>query len=288
MVKVDLINKKIVIYPKHSKEGTYYDGKLLSVLNRMKERQRKFFDNVIIIVGDVGTGKTTLGFPILNYMLNGKMSINNIGIGAEDCMKKISELPDGGGIIIDDASTIFMGSDHATKFQKQAIKVLHLCRSKNLTIILTTPDLFKLNNYVVTQRSRCIIKVYTTSNLERGRFAFWGYKKINSLYTQGKKFHNSFPPRVRPDFLGRFTNFKPDFLKEYEALKRKAIEAMFEDKPKEYTLKELKPIYIKLLQNIPNMTKPIQYRQFAELTGLSKNTISNYRKEIGPIKGIND
>ena len=149
MVKVKFVNEEPVILPKGSKEGYYHDGRMLQVLLRMKERQKKNFDNVILLVGDVGTGKTTLGFSMLNFMLNEKMSIVNVGVGADDCMQKISQLPNGSGIILDDASQIFYGSDHASKHQKKAIKVLHLCRSKNLTIILTTPDLFKLNSYLL-------------------------------------------------------------------------------------------------------------------------------------------
>lgn len=280
MVKVKFVNKELVILPKGTREGDYHDGKLLQVLFRMQERQEKNFDNVILLVGDVGTGKTTLGFSMLNFMLNGNISIVNVGVGAEDCMKKISELPDKSGIILDDASSIFYGSDHASKHQKKAIKVLHLCRSKNLTIILTTPDLFKLNNYLVTQRVRCVIKVYTTANLERGRFAFWGYKKVKSLYFLGKKYNNTYPRKIRADFLGRFTDFKPSFNKKYEELKRKAMESLFEEKPKEFLFKELKPIYINMLKRLEKMEKPIQYKQFGQLTGLSNTSITTYRQEI--------
>jgi len=280
MVKVDFVNDKAIILPKGSREGNYHDGKMLQVLFRMKERQEKNFDNVILLVGDVGTGKTTLGFSMLNFMLNGNMSIANVGVGIEDCMKKLSKLPDRSGIILDDASQIFYGSDHATKHQKKAIQVLHLCRSKNLTIILTTPDLFKLNNYLVSQRVRCIIKVYTTSNLERGRYAFWGIKKVKSLYGLGKKYNNTYPRKIKVDFLGRFTDFIPTFNKQYEELKRKAIEELFEDKPKELLVKDLKPVYLNMLKRLEKMEKPIKYKQFADLTGISKATITNYRKEI--------
>jgi len=280
MVKVKFVNEEPVILPKYSKEGNYHDGKMLQVLLRMKERQRKNFDNVILLVGDVGTGKTTLGFCMLNFMLNEKISMANIGIGAEDSMKKISALPNGSGIILDDASSIFYGSDHASRHQKKAIKVLHLCRSKNLTIILTTPDLFKLNSYLVTQRVRAVIKVYTTSNLERGRYAFWGHKKVKLLYFLGKKYNNTYPAKIKTDFLGRFTDFVPSFNKQYEQLKRKAMEELFQEKPKDLLLKELKPTYIDMLKRLEKMEKPIKYKQFAELTGLSKATITNYRKEI--------
>ncbi len=280
MVKLHFVNEKLIILPKYSKEGIYFDGKLLQVLNRMKERQEKNFDNVILLVGDVGSGKSTLTFLMLYFMLSGKLSMENIGIGAEDSIQKISKLPNKGGIDLDDASSIFYGSDHASKKQKQAIKVLHLCRSKNLTILLTTPDLFKLNSYLVAQRVRAVIKVYVTDNLDRGRFAFYGHKKVKALYFLGKKYNNTFPSKIKPDFLGRFPDFKLPFNNQYEDLKRKAIEELFEDKPKEFLVKDLKPIHINMLKRLQKMEKPIKYKQFGELTGLSNSSITNYRQEI--------
>ncbi len=280
MVKIKFVNGEVKRLENYSKEGQYYDGKSLTVLERMGVRKKKKFDNTGIFVGDVGVGKTTMAFAWLDYMLKGKMAIENIGVGAEDSIKKISKVKDGTGIIVDDASTIFMGSDHAAKFQKQGIKILHLCRSKKLTILLTTPDLFKLNSYLVTQRVRFVVKVYTNDNLDRGFFAFWGHKKIRHLYEQGKKFNNNFPPRVRPDFIGKFTDFIPVFNDEYEKLKRKAMDELFKEDTSDYTLKELKPIYMKLLERIPNMEKPIQYKQFSDLVGISKSSVTKYRQEI--------
>ena len=82
MVKVKFVNEEPVILPKGSKEGYYHDGKMLQVLLRMKERQKKDFDNVILLVGDVGTGKTTLGFAMLNFMLNEKITIELKQVGS--------------------------------------------------------------------------------------------------------------------------------------------------------------------------------------------------------------
>lgn len=280
MVKIKFVNGDPVELPKYSKEGTYYDRKMIEIFDRFKFRQSKNFDNVIILVGDVGVGKTTKAFAGLNYMLGGRMTILNVGVGIEDTLRKIALLPDYSGIVIDDASTIFYGGDHASKHQKQSIKILHLCRSKKLTIFLTTPDLFKMNSYLITQRCRAVVKVYTDKNLNRGYFCFWGYKKIRALYTLGKKYNNNFPMEIKPDFLGRYGNFVPLFNDEYEKLKRKALEEIMGDKEKEYTMKDLKPIHMKMLDNLPKMDKPIQFKQFAQLCNISATSVQRYRQEL--------
>lgn len=282
MVKIKFTNSGPQRLEKYSKEGHYYDERSLDVLERMKLRQTKNFDNVGIFVGDVGVGKTTMALSWLNYMLNGKINIDNVGVGAEDSLEKIPKQKDCGGSIIDDASTLFMGSDHNSKFQKKGIKILHLCRSKRQSVFLTTPDIFKINSYVVTQRARFVIRCYTDKKLNRGFFAFWGYKKLPALYRNGKKNNNSFAAFPKPDFIGRFTNYIPPFNDEYEKLKRKAMLDLTNDKEREYSIKDLKPIYLNLLKKIPLMKKKITYRQFADLTGLSGSTITNYKQEIVP------
>ena len=155
---------------------------------------------------------------------------------------------------------------------------MHLCISKNLTIFITAPDLFRINPYVVTDRCTCVMKVYMDNQLNRGRFAFYGKKKIKPLYFNGKKNKGSFPVYPRPDFLGRFTDYVPTFNKDYERAKQKAMEELTGgNDSSSLSLSELKPIYIKLLQKVPKMEKPITLNQFADLTGLHRNTISAWK-----------
>ena len=285
MVKIKFKNNKAIELEKYSKDpdSILYDRKLVNIMDRMKIRQDKKFDNVIILFGDVGTGKTTLAFTMLQYMLNGNMNISNVGVGTSDSLKKISRVPDKSGVIFDDASTIFYSSDHNAKKQKLAIKILHLCRSKGLTIFITTPDLFKINPYVVTQRSRMVIKCYTKQDYSRGFFCAWDYAHIKPLYYLEKKNQGMIPGSVRPQLIGIFGNYIPPFELEYEKLKRRAMKELIDDKVK-LNKQEKKTIYIEMLERLIKFKEEgmkVNYTDFARIVGLSDATISKYKNEIG-------
>ena len=280
MVKIIFKDNKPVALPPYSKEGMYVDGKLMKVLDRLNYRKTKKLDNVVIIVGDVGSGKTSLAFTCVKYISGGNLELKNIGVGASGGLKKLVDAEHNEDLVLDDASPLLMSSEHGSKVQKNAIKIMHLCRSKKLSIFITAPDLFRINPYVINDRATCIIKVYMDEKLNRGRFAFYGKKKIRTLYFQGKKNRGNWPGYPKPDFLGRFTNYVPSFNDAYERMKQRAMEELTGDKEKEMTLAELKPIYLKLLERVPQMKKPIKYNQFANLIGVNPDTVGNWKRVI--------
>ncbi len=279
MVKVKFVNGKPMGLPAYSREGDLYAFKLLKVLNDLKKRLKKDFMNQIFIFGGVGTGKTTLAFLIVNYLSNGRFNLNDLGVGERRCLKLLVECKPNSTILLDDASSLFMSTEFNKKSQKKAVKVMQLIRDKNINVIITLPDLSKTNSYIATS-SNCIIKTYLDETLSRGQYAFYGTRKVNSLYTNIKKNNGNTPIYPAPDFTATFSDFRPKFYNEYKELKEKARRDVLYDKPEVQNLKEMKPLVKQLLEQIPNMKKPITYRQFCDLTSLSKSTISNYKAEI--------
>jgi len=288
MVKVIFVDGKPMGLPAYSREGNLYALKLLKVLERLKRRLKKDFMNQIFIYGPVGSGKTTLGFLILNYLTNGNFNLKNIGVGAKRCLKLLVECENDSTILLDDASSLFMSTEFNKKEQKKAVKIMQLIRDKNINVIITLPDLSKTNSYVATS-SNCIIRTYLDKEtLSRGQYAFYGTRKVNSIYDNTKKNHGNPPMYPAPDFTTTFSDFRPDFYAEYKAIKDKARHDVLDDKPEVHNLKDFRPLVKQLLSNIPNMPKPITYKQFCDLTGLSKSTISNYKQEIAPKTPKND
>lgn len=281
MVKVIFVNGKPMGLPAYSKVGCFYAFKLLQVLNDLKIRLAKDFMNQIFICGGVGTGKTTLAFLIMNYLTNGDFSLKNVGVGEKRCLKLLVECDPHSTILLDDAFSLFMSTEFNKRTQKKAIKIMQLIRDKNINVIITLPDLSKTNSYVVTS-SNCIIRTYLDANLSRGQYAFYGTRKVNSYYDNIKKNNGNPPEYPYPDFTTTFSDYRPDFYPEYKRIKDKARQDVLQDKPEVHNLKDFRPLVKQLLQNIPKMPKPITYKQFCDLTGLSKSTISNYKQEIAP------
>ncbi len=279
MVKLKFVNGKLKFFPKRSREGFNFNPKLLKVLDRLKWRLQKDFMNQIFIYGGVGTGKTTLSFLIAYYLSSGKFKLEDIGVGEKRGLKLLVECKSNSTILLDDASSLFMSTEFNKLTQKKAVKIMQLVRDKNINLIITLPDLSKTNSYVATS-SNCLIKTYLDKNLSRGQYVFYGTRKVNVLYTNTKKNHGNTPKYPSPDFSSTFSDYRPDFYPEYKALKEKARRDVLYDKPEVYNLKTMKPLVKQLLAEIPKMPKPITYRQFCDLTGLNRSTISNYRQEI--------
>lgn len=280
MVKIRFDAKgNMIRLPDYSPDGYYFDENLLKNLLRLDYRLSKDFMNQIMIVGPVGSGKTTLAFAIQYFLSKGKLKLEDIGVGEKRGLKLLVDCKSRSTNLLDDASSLFFSVEHSKVSQKKAVKSLHLIRDKNINLIITLPDLSKVNSYVATS-SNCIIKTYMKKNLNRGRFAFYGTDKVKPLYAICKKNHGNFPIYPRPHFLGRFTDFKPSFYEDYKKEKEKARQDVLYDKPDVYSLKDMKPLVKQLLRNFNTMPKKITQKQFAYLTNLNPATISNYMKEI--------
>ena len=279
MVKVIFLKGKAIELEKYSKQGQYYDGLIMPVLKRAEFRITKDFDNFFVIVGGVGTGKTKFAFTLMDYMLKGQISLKNIGIGEHGCLKKLVEAKQNDIILLDDASGLFMSSEHNKTAQKKAIKILHLCRDKNLTIFLTAPDLFRLNPYLILDRTTAVIKTYLTPDtLQRGNFVLYGTAKVKSLYLNGKK-QGRFPEYPEPDIFGKFTDFKIDFEQAYKQKKQRALDLLLNDKTITHKA-DMKPIIMDMLRNNLKLSSPVSLKALSGVFDVSDRTLFYYRDEI--------
>jgi len=281
MVKLVYLNKKWVKLNLRSRKGFYLHYKLKKRLDNVTMILENKFDCLILISGMERVGKSCLAITCAYYLSNGKLTINNFAIDIEDAIRKI-EILSNTILIIDEGMLIFSSKDHMNRFQKKLLKILTICGQKQIILIVVAPSVLDLNRYIVCRRARFLLHCYADKNLKRGKFVYYNQKTLPKLYDEGKKY-GTIPWNIHPEFRGDFVDFKPSFYDEYEKLKLETLEKSFGDKLEELKIKDLKPVYIKLLKNIPNMKKPIVWTQFAELTGLSLRTISNYRQQITPI-----
>ena len=224
-LKYDDKKKEWIELEKGSRDGIYLDGFLKKRLDNVLFIQSKDWDCCFIIDGVEGSGKSTLGF-ICSYYLNPKLTLENIAIDGNDALKKLQSLPDKSLLMIDEGALMFSSKDAMKREQKKLIQVISVIRQKNMILIIVLPSYFELNKYLAVHRSRFLLHVYSTANLERGRFAYFGTKKKRGLYELGRKNNYSYT-RPRSDFVGRFREFNP-FGKAYKDLKRKSLLSTFQ------------------------------------------------------------
>lgn len=226
-------------------QSIYLDGYLKQKLDFGKDIIKKGWDLPILIDGLERSGKSTLGMTVGYYMSDGKLGPRNFAAGMDDCAQKIRDAKKGDTIIIDEGSLVFSSKDAMVKAQRQLLKILDVCGQKNLTLIVCLPSFFDLAKQIAVRRSRFLLHVYPDSNFNRGRFAYWGQEKKEILYERARK-HGTGYRDPRPDFIGRFSDFKPSWYVEYLEIKNKSLQealnvdnksSMNEDKKKLWELR---------------------------------------------------
>jgi hypothetical protein len=203
-------------------ENFYMDGYLKAKLDNVKKIISKNWDAVILIDGKERSGKSTLGFACAWYLSEGKITIDNISKDTEDAIRKIEMLPDKSILFVDEGSMSFSSKDAMRREQRKIMKILDVVGQKNLCIIIILPSFFDLTKAIATRRARFLLHVYTDEELNRGRFSYFGEKKLKKLYEYGRKNFGSYD-KPEADFIGRFTDFKVPFFEEYLKLKRQTL-----------------------------------------------------------------
>lgn len=207
--------------------------KLIQKLEFAKKQVKKDFDVGILIDGGEGSGKSEFAGNVSRFMSDDKFDpkkhIIQDYIHAVEIIEKV---PDGSVVMLDEASLIFASTDVMKKEQKHMVKILQVCRQKNLCFVIVSPSFFNLSKYISVERTKMLLHVYTGKNGERGFFGYYGEKKKRKLFQMGKRNFNSYLD-VKPAFTGRFTKCYL-FDEEYKKIKRQTLMKAFEgDKPKE-------------------------------------------------------
>jgi len=264
----------------------WIDRYLLKKLRNIEMIQGKGWDAVIIIDGKERSGKSKLGMTIAWYLSKGKMDVNNFAKGLKEAAKKISILPDGSKMIMDEGSTIFSSKESRTYAQKRLIELFDVVGQKNMVFIICLPCFFDLNKTIAVRRSLFLLHVYPDKKYDRGQYAFWGERNKKNLYIVGKKNFDSYS-RPRAEIIGEFSNFEPPFYQKYlievkkETLE-KVLDGAMHDKRDKYLGKTTEQIVIETEALI--CARLIKFglteEQQAEVIGKSHGT-AHERKVLG-------
>lgn len=214
----------------------YMDNLLAKNLDYTLDRAAAGWDNLCIIDGDEGSGKTTLSWGIGYYLawkLKKQFNVkDNIYFDVNRLMEKAATSTNE-ILIWDEAAIDGLGVEWRNKIQRKLIKILMVARKKNHYWIFLIPKFYKLNEYIAVDRSFFLIHVYSEDNISRGTYTFYNKKKKDFIYDVHKRQHKKFYKQY--NFAGRFTK---QYIKlvdnvAYEKKKDKAILDMFKDRGEE-------------------------------------------------------
>ncbi len=211
------------------KDQEYYmDGILKDNLDTIKKVIRKDWDFVYTVDGVEGTGKSVFAQQVAYYCTDGKFELKDIAFTPKEFMEKVTHAKPYHAVIFDEALSGFMGRSSIGFVNKMLVQMMAEIRQKNLFIFIVLPSFFDLDRNIALWRSRGVFHVYTTENLERGRFAFWNQSKKKALWVEGKKYYSYKKPMA--SFKGRFLKHYVVDEAEYRAMKLKSLKGSLKGK----------------------------------------------------------
>lgn len=215
----------------------FMEKRLVEKLDLLIKRMEGTDDNVILVDGDEGQGKTNLTVGICYYTAyktgrtyNAK---ENIFFDLEELINYASTTKE--KIIHWDEGALGGMSQHWwNKNQQKFIQLLMVARKKKHFIVICIPRFYKLNEYLVVDRSIALIHVYSRKNIQKGRFCYYNKKAKERLMEDWRRRHVK-NYRKHKTFWGNFLEymdrhvFDEEQLKEYDKKKDAAIASIAQD-----------------------------------------------------------
>jgi hypothetical protein len=262
-------------------EGNSYsvDGYLASNISLGVKRIKKKWDNLWLIDGDEGVGKSTMGKAVGYFAaseLNKDFCVENIFFDINE-MEKYALNNRNKIIIWDEAALGGLAEDWQDDFQKTLVKILITCRKYGHFFIFILPDFSSLRRYIAVKRSIALIRCYTPDRMSRGFFKFYGKNKKAELYRLEKEFKDS--NCIIPSFFGKYYDVTGQLIdeEEYERKKDEAIQSLMESKKDKRDLK-WKDRCMKLIHLLKVKEKYSIMKIGKELGVAQQNLNSEYNK----------
>lgn len=261
----------------------YLDGLLKSKLDLMIKRMKGKRDNVVLIDGDEGEGKSNIESLIgyyIAYTMKRKLDLNNMFFDLNaltDYAIKTEEQV----ILWDEGALGGLAADWWDKNQKRFIKLLMVARKRKHFFVICIPKFFKLNEYLVVDRSVALINVYSARQMEQGRFSYFNKRAKENLYYDWRKSRkrNYFKFRT---FFGRFAETLPKVFdeKEYDKKKDAAILSIGGTEAKSERLLK-REIMLDIIKNLGDTKKMFKnQKELAKFLGIGERTLIEYNRVL--------
>ena len=269
----------------------YLDPRLKEKLDLMIHRMKSGKDNLVLIDGDEGDGKTNMSFLVAYYVAhtcNREFGLKNVFFDLDELIEFAIHTKKQ-VIVWDEGALGGLASEWWNKNQKKFIKLMMIARKKQHFWLVNIPKFFKLNEYFVIDRSIGLIHVYMHNETSHGYFVYFNQRQKEKLWEDWKK------TRVRGykkwwNFHGRFVLFlENDRFKhvinpvEYDKKKDNAIMSIAQEPEKKENRTDMlmRDQYVQLLLKLnPNITR----KELAKKIGTTGEIIRRCFERINSAK----
>lgn len=259
------------------------DPNLQKKLDIMIERcTKRKFDNLIIVEGPEGYGKSTITAMMAAYcstQTGRQYDVNRVFFDPTEMMNFALNSQDQ-IVHWDEAVLGAMGADWQKSINKKIIKMLMMARKKRHIYFLCIPKFYKLNEYVI-DRAVAMIRVYAKHETELGRFVYYNKQSLKNLYDTWKtkkrlnyKYYT---------FHGRFSDNFSKIIDEtiYEKKKDEAIASILEEDEKAGSATSIKLLRLQYFTTIladECKKRTITKEEVAKILNVSRESMITWRK----------
>jgi hypothetical protein len=272
------------------KDGSYetvsVDQNVLKTVEKAKLIKKKGFDNVTIVSGLPGMGKSSFAIGTWAPLITTKGNKIYIEFTARNFINRCAN-PDTktGDTVISDESFEGMNTGQAQRAEfQEMMNMLMLVRQKQLNIVIVIQDFFSLAKTIAIFRANILFHVITNKKGEQGYALCFSRKKKKMLYILGKKFINY--GATKANYTACFRKNDPNMPEDY--IERKHQHLIQQNKELRTTgnIKRM-DIAKKLMDNtILNLTKRnFRQKDIAQTMGIGLRTVTEHWQKM-KMRGI--
>lgn len=184
---------------------------------------KKDKDAVMVIDGNEGSGKSTLGLQWCKYV-DPSFDLSRVVFTPDEFRETIYRAKQHQAIMFDEAFTGFSSRSALSGVNKTLISLMMQIRQKNLFIVIVLPTIFLLDKYISIFRTRVLAHVYEVRG-RRGFFKIYSSRKKKQLvlHKDAKIFSYGVYTKKKGRFYGVFALGDE---KEEERYRKKKEEAL--------------------------------------------------------------
>lgn len=194
--KMEIKGSRIYHYPKGDYIQYFFDGHKEKtelpdekgtlqgltdwLVHDMQQNVSNDYDNLVVICGAEGTGKSNLGVDVCksydpSFTLEERYIYDFLPF-LKKLQADFNEPGNGRAYLLDEATNLVSNRDWNKDENKHMIQLLEMFRSRGLTLVLCIPSFDRLDKYIREFRARFILECY---DLPQGnRFGGRGYYKL--------------------------------------------------------------------------------------------------------------
>lgn len=150
---------------RYRKSGKYYVRYLYEelldyMIEDMHQNILQKFDNLVVVIGDEGTGKSHGAYHICKMFDPDFDMEKSYAYTWDDFITKLTNGDPQKVYWLDEAINLASGRDWMKEANKMLVKILATMRSKEMTLVMCIPLLKNLDQYIRMHRTRYLVKTY--------------------------------------------------------------------------------------------------------------------------------